>query len=422
MTGGVGQIGHLLGRRTYSSVAVLAAGSLLAAVGLSACGVDSAKAATVVRDARAATLQLADGTTKAASDGTTVPKGAVVSTASGGSVSLVTAGRVVLLGSDTAVAVLDGRREELRKGLVMVDGRRAGELELDAGAATVTTKRGALTRVERDALLRVASFRKDASVRAAGRRAHVTVGALYQVQVPYGGLPGQVTALALTRDTWERRYALDLVTRDVDLTNIAAGLDADPASTAAVGLAVPASYRAAVPPSAGAAGSEQTLAFLIARAAHDDAKTYEQVRSWRAEGGSWGVVAALAEADVAKVSAALDTLLSPQDEPVLADEPGAGTVDVGGLLGGQLSGGSSGPGGVQPAPSPAAGGRPTPSRSPGPRPSSSPDPVDQVVQTVQSLLPSPPAVELAPSPSAKPSTSPSPLLQVDLGGIKVGIG
>src|SRR3954465_4567497 len=120
MTGGVGQIGHSLGRRTYSSVAVLAAGSLLAAVGLSACGVDTAKAATVVRDARAATLQLADGSTKPASDGATVPKGAVVSTAPGGSVSLVTAGRVVLLGSDTAVAVRDGRREELRKGLVMI--------------------------------------------------------------------------------------------------------------------------------------------------------------------------------------------------------------------------------------------------------------------------------------------------------------
>jgi hypothetical protein len=45
-----------------------------------------------------------------------------------------------------------------------------------------------------------------------------------------------------------------------------------------------------------------------------------------------------------------------------------------------------------------------------------------VVTTVQSLLPTPPAVQIAPSPSATPSVSPSPLLQVDLGGIKVGIG
>jgi hypothetical protein len=249
----------------------------------------------------------------------------------------------------------------------------------------------------------------------------VTVDALHQVQVPYGGLPGRVTALGLTRDTWERRYALDLVTRDVDLSNIAAGLDANPASTAAIGAAVPAAYRGAGPVQAGEAASEQTLAFLIARAAHDDADTYERVRNWRAEGGSWGVVAALAEADVAKVSAALDTILAP-DEPVLADEPGSGSVDVGSLLGGgSVTPGAAG-GGNQPGASPAPGGSPAPSRSPAPRPSSSPDPVDQVVTTVQSLLPTPPAVEIAPSPSSTPSASPSPLLQVDLGGIKVGLG
>jgi hypothetical protein len=103
MTGAVGQIGHSLGRRGLSSVAVLAAGSLLAAVGLSACGVDVAKASTVVQAARAATLHLPDGASRAADDGTKVPKGATVSTAPGGSVSLVTAGRVVLLGSDSAV-------------------------------------------------------------------------------------------------------------------------------------------------------------------------------------------------------------------------------------------------------------------------------------------------------------------------------
>jgi hypothetical protein len=422
MTGGLGQIGHSPGRRAFTSVAVLAAGSLLAAVGLSACGVDAAKASTVVRDARAATLQLADGTTKAASDGATVPRGAVVTTAPGGSVSLVTSGRVVLLGSDTSVAVLDGRREQLRKGLVMVDGRKAGELELDAGAATVTTTRGSVTRVERDALLRVASFRRDASVRAAGRRATVKVDALHQVQVPYGGLPGRVTALGLTRDTWERRYALDLVTRDVDLNNLAAGLDANPSSTAAIGAVLPATYRNAVPLAAGEKASEQTLGFLIARAGHDDAKTYENVRGWRAEGGSWGVVAALADADVAEVSSALDAILEP-NEPVLAAEPGGGSIDVGGLFGGSGptgSGGGLGPGQTGASPRPVSG--PAPSRTPSPRPSSSPDPVQQVVTTVQSLLPSPPPVVPPPPAETKPSASPSPLLQVDIGGIKVGLG
>jgi len=418
MTGGVGQIGHSPARRAFTSVAVLAAGSLLASVGLSACGTDTAKAATVVRDARAATLQLADGSTRSVTDGTKVPRGAVVSTAPGGSASLVTAGRVVLLGSDTAVAVLDGRREQLRKGLVMVDGRRSGDLQLDAGAATVTTVRGALTRVERDALLRVASFRRTASVRAAGRRARVTVDALHQVQVPYGGLPGRVTALGLTRDTWERRYALDLVTRDIDLGNLAAGLDTNADSTAAVGAVLPASYRTAAPLQSGEPASEQTLGFLVAKAVHGDAqRTYDRVRQLREEGGSWGVVATLVGADVAAVSAALDTILAPQ-QPVLAAEPGSGQVDVGSLIGGGLPTGSGGPGaGGSSSPAPKPGSSPVPSRTPSPRPSSSPDPVDQVVTAVQSLLPTPP-VAIAPSPSA----TPSPLLQVDVGGIKVGIG
>jgi hypothetical protein len=415
MTGGVGQIGHALGRRGLSSVAVLAAGSMLAAVALSACGVDVAKASTVVQDARAATLHLPDGTSAPVDDGTKVPKGATVSTAPGGSASLVTAGRVVLLGADSAVRVQDGRREQLRKGLVMIDARRAGDLELDAGAATVSTERGSLTRVERDALLRVASFRKGASVRAAGRRAHVAVDALHQVQVPYGGLPGRVTALGLTRDTWERRYALSLVSSDIDLSNLAAGLDSDPESTRAIGAALPAAFGSAAPLAAGERRSEQTLGFLVARAARGDKDTFQAVRRFRAEGGSWGVVAALVGAQVGQVSAALDALLSP-DEPVLAAEPGSGQVDVGGLLGGGgLPSGGSGvtPGGGT-SPRPTTG--PAPSGSPAPRPSASPDPVEEVVRTVQSLLPSPPPIELRPSPTA------TPLLQVGVGGVTLGIG
>jgi hypothetical protein len=42
--------------------------------------------------------------------------------------------------------------------------------------------------------------------------------------------------------------------------------------------------------------------------------------------------------------------------------------------------------------------------------------VDEVVTTVQSLLPTPPPLEVLPSPSA------SPLLRVDVGGVTLGIG
>ena len=412
MGGMTGRAGHP-GRQGVAAAATFAALSLLAAVGLSACGTDVANADTVLQDPRAATVRLDDGTTRSASAGMKVPHGATVTTAAGGSAALVTAGRVVLLGSDTVVAVVDGRREQLRKGLVMIDARRAGDLALDAGAATVNADRGALTRVERDVLLRVATFRKGVSVRAASRRATVDVPALHQVQVPYGGLPGRVTALGLTRDAWERRYALDLVTSDVDLSNLAAGLDADPESGSAVARAVPASYVSSAPLAAGEPRSEGALGFLVARAAGgSDGEQFATVRRLRAEGGSWGVVAAIVGAKVGAVSAALDALLAP-DEEVLVAAPGQGTIDVGGLLGGSsgTGSGSADPGTASPRPTRGPSASPKPS----PGPSSSPDPVDEVVKTVTSLLPTPP-------PSTAPAPSSSPLIQVEVGGVTVGIG
>jgi hypothetical protein len=407
MTGVLGQVGR--------STAVLAAGSLLAALGLSACGTDVAKAATVLRDARATTLQLPDGSTRAASSGTTVPKGATVTTGPGGSVSLVTAGRVVLLGSETAVSVYDGRRERLRKGLVMIDARKAGDLDLDAGAATVRTARGTLARVERGPLLRVASFRRGATVRATGRRAQVDVPQLKQVQVPFGGAPGQITALGLTRDRWEKRYALELVTSDLALDSLAKALDANATSSSAVVSAASFSPGAV----AGERASERSLGLLVAGVGSGGSaqSRYERVRTYREEGGSWGVVAALVGADAARVSGALDALLAPT-EPVLAVEPGNGSIDVGGLLGvGGNPGASPAPG-----PSAASGSSPRPVRSPSPRPSSSPspDPVERVVTTVQSLLPTP--LPSLPALPVAPLASPSPLLTVHVGGVTLGIG
>src|SRR6478672_7048426 len=119
MTGTVGHNGRWLRRRASeipSGVAVLAAGSMLAALGLSACGPDVAAAKTVVRNPRAAVLELSGGGTRTATEGMTVPKGATVRTAAGGSASLVAAKRTVLLGSATAVTVVDGERETLRQG------------------------------------------------------------------------------------------------------------------------------------------------------------------------------------------------------------------------------------------------------------------------------------------------------------------
>lgn len=426
MTGRVGQNGHPAApaaarlpraSRGLTASASLVAAGLLAAVGLSACGTDVAKADTVLGDPRAVTMKLADGSTSTPRSGTKVPKGATVLTATGGSATLSTAGRVVILGSDTAVTVIDGRREQLRRGLVMVDARRAGDLQLDAGAATVSTPKGALTRVERGVLLRVASFRQDAVVRATGRKAAVTVTSLHQVQVPAGGLPGRVTALGLTLDNWERRYARDLVTDDIDLSSLAVGLDRDPTSGGAVATALPASYAAASPAPAGLPASEQSLGYLIAQAADKPSPaTFAEVRRLRDEGGSWGVVAALVGSDVAAVSAALDDVVTPV-EIRLALDAAQSPADVGGVPGVTSSdptpapGSTNGPGGGQPTRSPS------PSASPSPSPSGPvPDQVDEVVDAIVSALPVP-----VPVPSSSALALPVPTTSVTVPALDLGV-
>ncbi len=423
MTGRVGRFGRPSAGRGGTATAALAAGGMLAALGLSACGPDPAKASTILRVARAATVELAAGGSRPAAEGMTVPKGATVRTAPGGSASLVSSGRTVLLGSATAVTVVDGETETLRAGLVMIDARRSPGLTLDAGAATVRTARGGLARVERGALLRAASFRSTLTVRATGRKASVDVDRLRQVQVPDGGRPGRVTPLALTRDAWERRYALDLVTADTELDALAAGLDRNPSSSAAVLAALPASYASVVPAGAGAPRSETALAYVIATSTGQPSR-YQDVRAYREDGGSWGVVAALVGADVARVSAALDTVLNPTEGPAaLAAGGQPGAVVPGGRPGGNQVVAGAPPGG--PSPQPGS----SPSRRPSPSPSASPDPVAGVVTTVTGLLPSPTP---SPSPSTAPSGTPTliplprlaPLssLSVSVGSTTLGLG
>jgi hypothetical protein len=402
-----------------TATAVLTAAALLGAVGLSACGSSTAGAATYLRAARAAVLQLPDGSQRPAAVGMQVPKGATVRTALGGSAALDTAGRTLLIGQLSALTVVDGEREQLRAGLAMIDARRAPGLTLDAGAAVVRAPRGSLTRVERGALLRVGSFRKTVSVRAAARRAATPVPALHQVQVPDGALPGDVTPLALTGDSWERRYALDLVTADRDLTALAAGLDAS-GTGARVVTALPAAYTTAYPPALPEPRSEVALAYVVARAAHtrgSGPERFAAVRGLREEGGSWGVVAALVGADVAAVSAALDALLTaPGGGPLLAAGPD-GAVSPGDLLGG--GGPSEPPSGSGPAPrssSPSATATPTPKPSPSPS-----DPVQTVVDTVSKLLPTPAPTPLLGLP-VSPSPSPTPLLGVTLPGVGLSVG
>jgi hypothetical protein len=390
-----------VGTGWVAGVSALLAAVLLSAVGVAALRSDTASADTVLQRGADARIVLSDGTSRAAVEGERVPRGATV-TAGRTRTVLATRDREVHLGGGSSVTVLDGVRQVLRSGFVMVDASDAPGLELQTPAATVTTDDDSLVRVDGGQLLRVGVLRGDAAaVRAAGRRATSEVGTYFQVQVPQGGLPAEPSPFVLTPgDAYERDLAADLVRADEDLTALASRLDAD----GSAGGAVMTALRTAVPSDptavAGAPGSEGTLGYLIATAAPGDdpvAARYAEVRELRTAGGSWGVVAALVEAEVARVGAALSALLDPGTVPVLA----AGPLDVGTILdptGGEATnpGGDpvapGAPSGPQPAPRPTGGGDPGPT----PVPTLPPGPADPVTEVVQDVVDT--VLDLVPTP------------------------
>ena len=393
--------------RTTPSWKVVLAGGLsvltAATVTVVAHTADPASADTYLASVRNAVIRLADGTEHTAEVGDQLPKGAQLRTGEHGGAELFTAGRSVYVGAVSTIDVVDGVRQKLERGQVMVDSRKGARLELGTLAGEVASRAGALTRIETAAVLRLGVFEGSATITATGRRASTTVNALHQVQVPYGYLPGQVTALALTGDSWESRLASALVTADQDLQHLAASLG----GTDGVRLltVAPAALRTSPIPPAGAGRGEEALSVALAQAAgRDVAGTYSEVRTARTEGGSWGVVAALVGAQVSRVSALLDLALSPEAGPgtVIAAIPAA---DLPGLL-------NAGPA-QTPSPS-TSSPRPKPRVTASPRPTTSPSPtpdvVDGVVQTVQDLLgPTP-----SPSSAVAPTATPSPLLNLDL--------
>lgn len=400
-----------MGRRgvpwVVPAVAVGLAVVLLAGLVVAALQPGTASAATVLQRGEGVVAQLPDGTSRPLAVGDSVPRGALVVAARDGAV-LRTRDRDTWLGGGSAVTVLDGARQELREGLVMVDARRGPALSLSTRAGQVVTPRGAVSRVEGGPLLRVGAYTGDPlSVLPVGRRATTPVARDYQVQVPEGALPGRVTPLVLTPgDPYERALAPLLVAADEALADIAARLDTGGQAAAVVRSAADADVPLAAVPQ-GAPVSERTLAYLLARAAEGPAPLdarYAAVRALRGDGGSWGVVADLVQAEVSQVAALLDELLAPAPELLVGDQPELPpVVDL-------LLPTSAPPPGTAPAPAPPTGPRPPP---PGPRrpepspppdedPGPVPDPVplvEEVVETVLGLLPPPPPGEPAPSPT-----------------------
>ena len=382
--------------------AVVLSAALLASLALTALGRDTAEAATVLTVGRLVDVTLSDGTPVELADGDEVPRGATVTTKAGGAAQLTTRGREVLLGASTAVTVVDGARQELRRGLVLVDATDAPGVEVGTTAAAVRVAGDALTRLERgQAAVRVAVFRGDTDVRSAGRAGTRTVEELFQVQVPYGGLTGSTTPLVLTGDAWEQRYALDLVQDDRGLRALSAGLDASADDADAVLTTVPAGLRVvAATADPGAARGETLVSYLLATAAERGGERvddrYATVRGYRRAGGSWGVVAALVDAGADGASSALDALLAPEGTLVAGpDGDPVDPVDV--LLPPDTSAPSATPRPTQPTTRPGDPSTPPTTPPTTTPPTADPDPVADLVDTVLSIIPTPSATPLVPA-------------------------
>ncbi len=358
--------------RLVAGVATLAAVVLVTGVVVSARGVDAADQATTVS---AGALVVTASGRHVAKDGETVPRGAEVRTADGA--TLVTGGREVALAPGTAVTVLDGVRQRVTEGSVLVttpvDGPR---LTLSSPAATLRVPgRRAAVRLDLGSQLRATSYEGTAVLSVPGRKVTRTVGRLHALQVAQGSAPGAAAPLHLRDgDPWERSVLPAVVANDLDLQGLVRDF-ARPGSPVAATL--PAAERPVDSRDADVVTAERTLAYALASGRTD--ATYREALALRQAGGSWGVVAALVEAESSNVARYVNALSGPDTSTVLADP----ALDAAAVLPGLDAPG------VPPGPSaapPAA--RPTPTTGPGPRPRPTPAPS------------APPAVVPVPEPVA----------------------
>jgi hypothetical protein len=383
--------------QSWQAVAAAATAVLLAAaLTLVLTGKDPAAEQTYITSVTRGEVVYADGSVRQATIGARVPNGASVRTGQGGGARLTTDGRDVYVGQLSTVTVSDGVRQLLERGLVMVDARTGPALTLSTsvGAGTVSAPEGSLTRVEQNiGTLRLAVYDGEAAITAEGRRATSTVPALHQVRVPYGGVPEQPTALALTispdgaYDPWEQRLAANLVQADVDLNSFANGLNG--IDGLAVLSAAPVSLKPTLDGLQGRQG-ERALTVAVAQKArlHPDVRqNLEEVQRDRGDGGSWGVVAAIVRAPVTDVTSVLGSSIDDPANPVLVTLPRPRTIDQAGAI---------------PTAEPSSPSRPT--RGPGPRPTASPTtPVDNTVRQVTGVLP---PIPTPPAPTSSPETNP----------------
>jgi hypothetical protein len=337
-----------------------------------------------------------DGTQIGAVSGLRLHRGDVVRTGARGRAEIRTRGRTVYELPLGSVQLLDGARQVLRQGAVVVDAGGGPGLQLQVAALTVTAPRGAAVRAERSVTLRVGTLAGSAQVQTdTGRQ--MTVPALAQVVVSGDALPDAPSPLRLTDDEGEAHAAPALVRDDQALLSLATGIDATGPSTV---RAVTAAWKQPLESTpVGVARSERVLPVVIAAAGHpqDPTGRYRRAIALRTGGGSWGVVAHRLDTGSGAVLAALELF----QKGVATGQVGTIPAALVFVAGHPTHGPGSGGGSTNP---PTGGGHSSPSARPTPSPSDT-SPTGTVTDTVNRVLrslPTPTPTSLLP-PLSVPS-------------------
>jgi hypothetical protein len=408
----MGQITH----RGPSAAAMVALGCVASTV-LVGCGGSVAGAPTTLLGVVEAQVVHANGSVVTGVNSLQLHRGDLVRTGPAGRAELHTRSRTVYIGSDSAVQVLDGARQNLRHGALVVDAKSGPGLALDVGDLAVQAPHGSAVRTERGVTTRVGTLigRTDLTTDT-GRS--MQVPALSQVVVAGTALPDDASPLRLTDDDGEAHAAPSLVRDDLALNSLATGIDTTGRET--IESVAAAWHGSLVATPVGVAHSEQVLPIVIAAAGQPKhpQDRYREAVALRTDGGSWGVIAHRLDTDSGQVLAALGLF-----------ERGASTGHVGSvppslrLFTSVLDNASSNAVSTTPSSRPSSGGHtssPHPSPSPSATESGLVGTVTDTINKVLKVLPTPTALPILPNlkvPGSssghgrpQPTVSSSPLL------------
>lgn len=406
------------GRHGAATVAAVMVGGAC----LVGCGHHDSDAVTTVRGVTGVMITDPGGQRHPARDGEHLVVGDVVGT-SGSATELDTGGRVTTLARSSTLRLLGRSSYELGTGSLVVNHRHGPGVQVHAAAVTVDDVGRTAVRITRGFSVLVAVYDGDDARVAAGQR-RSRVPALHQVEVPGSALPNASDPLRLHDDVLDTAAAPDLVAVDRALAVRAGGLDGPGGQVVAVSL--PAVFHRLLPASSGPVPdastgplSEWVLPVGIASAARRGAPvgTYRDVRALRADGGSWGVLAALVGAPLDSVENAITAVVDaggasggrggsgtgPGGTGPGRTRPGGGLVALGGsgipgsaAAPGSTAGAATPAGSRTPPATPATGAAPANGAAPAPARSSAPNPQPSAGRTSPAGFPPAPQ----PSPTA----------------------